>query len=687
MTRHVTLATGICSFLSVLLVVGCLSGSGSDGQSQVAGFRVAAVMPEEDDRLDSLDSALEVTFSADVDPNTVNAQSLRVMDLMGHQSVPGKVEYEGATRIARFTPFNGWMPNGHYKATVHHRVQSKQGAKHLPASYSWEFSAPKEPPQVFHLDPFDGEVDVSPKTSVMVLFGEPMDSTTINESSFQLVDSTGVIVPGRVIAPEDGAGGHGGGHPGFGPMPVSPPSQNAGADHAILIPTNPLQLNMQYTVKLLPTIKSFVGPAYAGSQTSFTTAKSISSTVLFGSDADDVVAAVVANASGTYVVGGTFGALKSATSVGQLDMFLSKRDAQGNEIWSTQFGTAGYDSARGLAVDSDGTSYVVGVSDPNVTGNVVAASPQSGVLYKLSPTGKVIKTVGLNTTSGYSTIENIISDGAGSLYVSGFFDGELEDRKSQGVLDVFIAKYDAATLARSWLEVKGTVGFEGGGRMALSQNGTLYWAVSTDGDFNAPSKKPMTFMSKVWIYKFDLATKSVVTGWPIQLSGEQGRSAAGMGFDSAGDFYVGGTVYGDQTFFGPTDTDGFVVKLNAQTGAEVETVRWGTQEPEEYVTMLVQPDGSMLLGGWLWGMSAPRPDGSSQSINSAHITKIRLPAAVWTTQIRSKESGEVSGLAVSPSSGEVIVVGTARGGFDGQTTQGGGDGFFTRLDPNEGKVK
>ena len=83
MTRHVTLATGICSFLSVLLVAGCLSGSGSDGQSQVAGFRVAAVMPEEDDRLDSLDSPLEVTFSADVDPSTVNAQSLRVMSWSG----------------------------------------------------------------------------------------------------------------------------------------------------------------------------------------------------------------------------------------------------------------------------------------------------------------------------------------------------------------------------------------------------------------------------------------------------------------------------------------------------------------------------------------------------------------------------------------------------------------------------
>ena len=50
------------------------------GSGNTAGeFKIAAVTPEADAMLEALDSNLEVTFSADVDPKTLTAQSIQVL--------------------------------------------------------------------------------------------------------------------------------------------------------------------------------------------------------------------------------------------------------------------------------------------------------------------------------------------------------------------------------------------------------------------------------------------------------------------------------------------------------------------------------------------------------------------------------------------------------------------------------
>ncbi|OLE32826.1 MAG: hypothetical protein AUI36_28850, partial [Cyanobacteria bacterium 13_1_40CM_2_61_4] len=69
--------------------------------------------------------------------------------------------------------------------------------------------------------------------------------------------------------------------------------------------------------------------------------------------------AAAADASGVYMVGNVDGALAGQTSAGSSDAFVRKYDASGNEIWTRQFGTAGADSATGVAVDAGGV-YVVG---------------------------------------------------------------------------------------------------------------------------------------------------------------------------------------------------------------------------------------------------------------------------------------------------------------------------------------
>src|SRR5262249_44974136 len=59
------------------------------------------------------------------------------------------------------------------------------------------------------------------------------------------------------------------------------------------------------------------------------------------------------DASGNFYIGGeVFGALPGQTSAGDADGFESKSAAAGTHLWTRQFGTAGFDSAKGIAVDA-----------------------------------------------------------------------------------------------------------------------------------------------------------------------------------------------------------------------------------------------------------------------------------------------------------------------------------------------
>lgn len=79
----------------------------------------------------------------------------------------------------------------------------------------------------------------------------------------------------------------------------------------------------------------------------------------FGTATEDGVAAVCVDPSGVYVAGCTDGVLPGQTSAGGYDAFLRKYDSSGTEVWTSQFGGADNDFAKGVCADCGGV-YVVG---------------------------------------------------------------------------------------------------------------------------------------------------------------------------------------------------------------------------------------------------------------------------------------------------------------------------------------
>ena len=81
----------------------------------------------------------------------------------------------------------------------------------------------------------------------------------------------------------------------------------------------------------------------------------------FGTAGDDNAPGLAADGPGQlYVAGVTEGPLPGQTHLGRSDAYLRKYDGDGKEIWTRQFGTPGNDHSMGLAISSDGRLYVAG---------------------------------------------------------------------------------------------------------------------------------------------------------------------------------------------------------------------------------------------------------------------------------------------------------------------------------------
>lgn len=147
---------------------------------------------------------ITATFSKAMNPATINASTFTVTS-SGGTSVPGLVNYVGATNIATFTPTpsGSLAPSETFTATISNKVADTLGNT-LAADKVWTFtnspSCVPPPPTVTFVTPPDGSALVCPTSSPLITatFDNAMDAATINTATFTLTASGGASVPGLV---------------------------------------------------------------------------------------------------------------------------------------------------------------------------------------------------------------------------------------------------------------------------------------------------------------------------------------------------------------------------------------------------------------------------------------------------------------------------------------------------------
>lgn len=163
----------------------------------------------------------------------------------------------------------------------------------------------------------------------------------------------------------------------------------------------------------------------------------------------------VSSTGGTVWLGGmTSGAL--GTPFGALDGFLARYDSAGNTLGTvTQFGTSQNEEVWGLTTDAAGNAYVAAYSAGNYAGTLVG--DKDIVVARFNASGVQTWSDQLGTV-GNDKGAGVALDGAGSLYLTGFTDGNLQT--NVGKFDAVLVKYDP-TGARQWLRQFGTTEDDG----------------------------------------------------------------------------------------------------------------------------------------------------------------------------------------------------------------------------------
>jgi hypothetical protein len=157
---------------------------------------VSSTNPAADATEVAINTAIIATFSEPMEPSMISTATFTVLD--GTTPVPGTVLYVGLTAL--FAPEFNLDPNTEYRATVKSGVQDLAGNAMI-ADYAWTFSTGSDwdaiRPRVVATNPVNDATDVAVRASVIAVFSEAMDPTTITTATFTLLDGS-TPVPGTV---------------------------------------------------------------------------------------------------------------------------------------------------------------------------------------------------------------------------------------------------------------------------------------------------------------------------------------------------------------------------------------------------------------------------------------------------------------------------------------------------------
>jgi len=319
----------------------------------------------------------------------------------------------------------------------------------------------------------------------------------------------------------------------------------------------------------------------------------------FGTGGDDVVWAVAVDAAGNvFAAGSTSGDLQGNGSAGFRDAFLRKVDAQGNEVWTRQFGTGGNDDAFAVAVDAAGNAVVAGATRGALEGTNKGG--QDAFVRRYDANGNE----GWTRQFGTDNLDEALGvalDGAGNVVVVGTTRGNLAGT-SEGLDDAFARMYDANG-TEVWTRRFGTARYDNAWGVAVDGAGFVFVAGTTTGRLAGANQGDFD----AFVRKLDANGNE---SWTRQFGSAGPEDAVAVATDAAGNVLVAGYTFGSLEGNTSGGYDAFVRKLDGG-GGEVWTRQIGTGGDDYAYGVAVGAGGRVVVGGRTGGDLAGNLGGGS----------------------------------------------------------------------------
>src|SRR5579883_2776835 len=363
------------------------------------------------------------------------------------------------------------------------------------------------------------------------------------------------------------------------------------------------------------------------------------STHVGGSGIDAIYGTAVDTSGSIYVVGETSSADFRGKSITSADAFVMKLDPTGTRIiYLTFLGGGAYDSARAIAVDSQGNAYVTGITNSNdfpVASALQGSSggPPDAFVAKLTASGQVAYSTylgGAGADYGYG----IAVDNSGAAYVSGqtasislaTTAGVVQQNFGGGLSDCFVAKLNAVGSALSYMTFLGGSALDVCTSIAVDTTGnTIVAGTTSSGNFPlaSPVQSSLQGSSDAFVAALNASGSALL--FSTYLGGNSVDAANSVAVDSSHNIFVSGTTASSDF---PTTAgafqiaekgtyNAFVCKL-PQSGLSVTYCTLIGGEGTDTVTSIaVGPTGEAILGGYTTSTQFPTAQATQASFGGA----------------------------------------------------------------------
>ena len=219
---------------------------------------------------------------------------------------------------------------------------------------------------------------------------------------------------------------------------------------------------------------------------------------------DDVNGLAIDPQDRIFVSGDTTGDLQ-CTNAGPYDAFIARYDTTGNQVWLKQYGSTGDDHAIRVSVDSSGNEYVTGWTTGTLQGS--HAGGEDSYVAKFDANGNQLWIQQFGS-AGDDHAYAATTSPSGNTYIGGSTTGNL-GKANAGLTDAFIAKYDA-TGAQLWLKQFGTTADDDVEGITLAKNGDIIVTGGTSGNLASTNAGQSDAYiaeydptgNQVWTYQF-----------------------------------------------------------------------------------------------------------------------------------------------------------------------------------------
>jgi Ca2+-binding RTX toxin-like protein len=397
----------------------------------------------------------------------------------------------------------------------------------------------------------------------------------------------------------------------------------------------------------------------------------------------DLATGVATDISGNvYVVGVTSGAFKG-NNAGSYDIWFTKYDSDGKQLWNKQFGSSKFDLAVAITTDKLGNFYLVGSTQGDLAGKPTQAEQQDAWLGKYDSNGNQlwIRQLGDSIVNGGS---DVTVDDNGNVYVAGLT--VTPDQRPVAIIDAqddfWVTKYDVNG-TQQWFTKVGTdpsypaIWDEAYG-IALAKDGSVYSTGWTYGGLARDN--PQLGFYDSWITKYN---NNGQVQWIRQFGSADNDFSWSVVTDSQGNVYAYGWTGGDFGGKSLGQDDVWLIKFSSD-GTQDWVRQFGTSGDDAVFLdgLKIDSKDQLYVAGYTDGSFGGSNAGSYDPFVASFDSNGNQ---LWVQQFGSAELDKATNLNVD-NLGNVYVTGFTEGSLGGSNA-GSVDSWVAKLSSATGTLE